>query len=245
MKIRTIAFLAAALTGAAALAQDVPAGTPPRGEAPIEMISVSGTGKVKLTPDRVRFTVGVDTQAPTPSAALQENNRNVEAVIAALKKAGARADEIQTSNFSIYPQFDYQESRRPRIIGYQVSNSVTVVREATADAGKLLQAAVDAGVNQASGLQFYVGDQTRAREEGLRKAFADAKAKAQTLAAAAGRTVGRAVAITEGGATMPQMPPQYGKVAMAMEARAQDASVPTEQGTEELRFTVSVVFEMR
>ena len=231
-----------ALTAAAAAAQ--PAGAPPRQEAPVEMISVTGTGRVKLAPDRIRFNVGVETIAMTPSEALAENNRKVEAVIASLKKAGAKADEIQTSNFSIYPQFEYVENRRPRIAGYQVVNNVTVTREATADAGKMLQAAVEAGVNQASGLNFFVADETRARQEGLRKAFADARSKAETLAGAAGRTVGRAVAITEGGAQMPQLypPPMYGKVAMA---ESRDASVPVEQGSQELAFTVSVIFEMK
>ena len=227
-----------------ALAQTVPAGAPPRGEAPVEMISVTGMGKVKLAPDRIRFTAGVETTAPTPSQALADNNRKVEAVIEALKRAGARSEDIQTSNFSIHPQYEYHENRRPQIIGYQVSNSVTVTRDASGDAGRLLQAAVDAGVNQASGLVFYVSDETRARNEGLQKAFADARAKADTLARAAGRTVGRAVAITEGSAPMPSMPPMYmGKVAAAMESR--DSSVPVEQGSEELRFTVSVIFEMR
>ncbi len=220
------------------------AGAPPRQEAPIEMISVTGTGRVKLSPDRVRFTVGVETTAATPSEALAQNNRSVENVIAALKKAGAKSEEIQTSNFSIYPQFEYVENRRPRIIGYQVVNSVTVVRESTADAGKLLQAAVDAGVNQASGLTFFVADETRARQEGLRKAFADARAKAETLASAAGRTLGRAVAITEGSGQAPIYPPQP-YAAKAMMAEARDASVPVEQGQQELAFTVSVVFEMR
>jgi uncharacterized protein YggE len=231
-----------ALTALAAPAQTV--SSPPRQEAPIEMISVTGTGKVQLAPDRIRFTVGVETQAATPSEALAENNRKVEAVIAALRKVGAKSEEIQTSNFSIYPQFEYLENRRPRIIGYQVSNNVTVTREATADAGRMLQAAVEAGVNQASGLNFFVADETRARQEGLRKAFADAKAKAETLAAAAGRTVGRAVAITEGIGQAPIYPPPMyaGKVAMA---EARDASVPVEQGSQELAFSVSVVFEMR
>jgi uncharacterized protein YggE len=243
MKRMMIASVLALMTGAA-LAQT--AGAPPRGEAPMEMISVTGTGRVKLQPDHVRFNVGVESMATTPSEALAQNNRAVENVIAALKKAGAKSEEIQTSNFSIHPQFEYVENRRPRIIGYQVTNNVTVTRESTADAGKMLQAAVEAGVNQASGLSFFVADETRARQEGLRKAFADARAKAETLAGAAGRTVGRAVAITEGSGQPPLYPPPMyaGKIAMAA-AESRDMSVPVEQGQQELAFTVSVVFEMR
>jgi len=220
------------------------AGTPPRQEAPLEMISVAGEGRVKLNPDRVRFNVGVETTAPTPSEALEQNNAKIKAVIDALRGAGAKSEEIQTSNFSIHPQFEYVESRRPRIIGYQVTNTVTVTRDVTSDSGRLLQAAVNAGVNQASGLSFFVADESPAREQGLRAAYADARAKAETLARAAGRTVGRAVAITEGGAPPVVGPPMYARAAMA-ESKMMDSSVPVEQGQHELTFTVSVVFEMR
>jgi uncharacterized protein len=221
------------------------AGAPPRQEAPLEMISVAGEGRVKLTPDRVRFNVGVETTAATPSEALEQNNQKIKAVIDALRKAGAKSEEIQTSNFSIHPQFEYVDNRRPRIIGYQVTNTVTVTRDVTSDSGRLLQAAVNAGVNQASGLSFFVADESPAREQGLLSAFADARAKAETLARAAGRTVGRAVAITEGGAPPVVVPQMYGRMAMASEAKMMDSSVPVEQGQHELTFTVSVVFEMR
>lgn len=242
-EMKRILILATLMLSTAALLAQTPAGAPPRQEAPIEMISVTGTGKVRLAPDRVRFNVGVETTAPTPSEALKQNNQRVQAVVDALKRAGAKSEQIQTSNFSIHPQFEYVENRRPRIVGYQVTNNVTVVRDATGDVGRLLQAAVDAGVNQASGLQFFVSDESRARDEGLRAAFADARAKADTLARAAGRTVGRAVAITEGSVPMPIHPPMAYAKAASMEMRSD--SVVVEQGQEELHFTVSAVFEMR
>lgn len=239
-----ISMIVALLLSSAALFAQTPAGAPPRQEAPVEMISVTGTGKVRLAPDRVRFTVGVETTAATPSEALSQNNQRVQAVVDALKRAGAQSDQIQTSNFSIHPRFEYLENRRPRIVGYQVTNSVKVVRDASGDVGRLLQAAVDAGVNQASGLQFFVSDESRAHAEGLRAAFNDARAKAETLARAAGRTLGRAVSITEGSAPSPIHPPMpYAGKMVAMEARAD--SVVAEPGTDELRFTVSAIFEMR
>lgn len=217
---------------------------PPREPAPVDTVSVTGTGRVTLTPDRFSFNATVQTMAPTVEEAVNENNAKVAAVIAALKTAGAKPEEIQTSNFSIYPQQDYsqqQQGKLPRLIGYQVSNSITVTRRQIADAGRLLQAAVSAGVNQTSGLSFSVSDPTRGRDEGLRAAFADARVKASLLAQAAGRSLGPAMAITEGGASAPPTPrPMMGRV-MA----AQVSDVPVESGTEELSFTVSVVFAMR
>src|SRR5204863_8285624 len=139
--------------------------------------------------------IGVQTSAPTVEEAVNETNARVASVTAALKKAGAAPEEIQTSGFSIYPQQDYSQGRLPRLLGYQVSNNLTVTKKQTAEAGKLLQAAIAAGVNTSSGLSFSVADPARGRDQGLRAAFDDARAKATLLAQAAGRTLGPAIAI--------------------------------------------------
>jgi len=209
----------------------------------VETVSVTGTGKTMITPDRFTFQVGVQTVGNTVDEAVAENNRRVAAVIGALKKAGATDKDIQTSNFNIHPQQDYQEGRLPRILGYQVSNNVTVRSEKIDEAGKLLGIAIGAGVNTSSGLQFQVSDPRKGRETGLKAAFDDARAKATLLAQAAGRTLGRAIVISEG-VQHPQ-PPQPMMRAMAMEARVGNADVPVEAGMEELSFTVSVTFELR
>jgi uncharacterized protein YggE len=244
MKRFLIPILATALS-ASALAQ--PATMPPREPAPLDTVSVTGNGRVIVTPDRFSFNATVQTISPTVEEAVNENNTKVAAVIAALKNAGAKAEEIQTSNFSIYPQQDYsqqQQGKLPRLIGYQVSNSITVTKKQIADAGRLLQAAIAAGVNQTSGLSFSVSDPARGRDEGLRAAFADAHAKASLLAQAAGRTLGNALTITEGGSSTPPTPrPMMGVRAMA--AQVVSEPVPVESGTSELSYTVSVVFAMR
>jgi uncharacterized protein YggE len=218
---------------------------PPREPAPVDTISVTGTARVPTPPDHVSFNVSVQTISPTVEEAVNENNAKVAAVIAALKAAGAKPEEIQTSNFSVFPQQDYsqqQQGKLPRLIGYQVSNSITVKKREIASAGKLLQAAISAGVNQSSGLSFSAEDSFRTREVGLREAFEDARFKAMVLAQAAGRKVGPAMAITEGGASTPQPRPMMGGRVMAAQVVSE---VPVETGSEEVAFTVSVVFAMR
>ncbi|HET7435127.1 MAG TPA: SIMPL domain-containing protein [Thermoanaerobaculia bacterium] len=210
----------------------------------LETISVTGTGRSNVAPDRFSFTAGVQTVATTVDEAVNENNRRVANVIAALKKAGATDKEIRTSNFSIYPQQDYSQGQLPKILGYQVSNNITVTRTQIGEAGKLLQTAVSAGVNTSSGLNFEVSDPAKGRDTGLRAAYDDARAKAALLAAAAGRTLGRAMTISEG-AQNNVMPPPYPMRAMAMEAKAVAQDVPVEAGTQEMTYTVSVVFELR
>ena len=230
-----LAVLAATLLAVPAAAQAPSALAP----APAETVSVSGTGHVQLTPDRATFTVGVQTMAPTVTAAVQESNARVAAIIAALKRLGASDREIRTSQVSIYPQQEQPGGRAPKVVGYQVSNSITVTREDPASVGKFLQAAVDAGANTVSGVSFTVSDPARGRDVALQAAFADARAKAEVLARAAGRTLGRAIAIAEGGGVRPV------PMAFEMKAMSRSAEVPIEPGTEEMSFMVSVVFELR
>ena len=234
--MKRIVFAAAMIAGAAGmLGQTAPMP---------ETVSVSGTGKVTLTPDRYTFTLGVQTIAPTVDQAVNENNARVANVLEALKKAGATDAQIRTSNFSIYPQQDYsQQNQLPRILGYQVNNSITVTRDKIGDAGKLLQAAIAAGVNQASGLQFVVSDPVRGRDLGMKMAFDDAKSKATVLAQSAGRSVGRAITISEGTGAEPPRP--YPMAQMVRAGKAEVSEVPVEGGTQEVTYNVSVVFELR
>ena len=210
-----------------------------------ETVSVTGTGRSNVAPDRFTFSVGVQTVANTVDDAVSQNNKRVAAVIAALKGAGAQDADIQTSNFNIYPQQDYQEGRLPRILGYQVTNNVTVRSTKIGDAGRLLGVAINAGVNTSSGINFEVADPARGRDQGLRSAFDDARAKATLLAQAAGRTLGRTIYISEGVQQGPQ--PYPVQRAMAMEARvgAVSGDVPVESGTQERMYNISVTFELR
>lgn len=226
--------LAAMLLAVPADAQAPPAA------AAAETVTVSGTGRVELTPDRATFSVGAQTTAPTVAAAVQENNARVAAIVAALKRLGATDREIRTTQVSIYPQQEVANGRAPKVVGYQVSNSVTVTRDDPAAAGKFLQAAVDAGANSVSGLSFTVSDPTRGRDAALQSAYADARAKAEVLARAAGRTLGRAITIAESGGVRPPVP-----YAFEAKAMGRSAEVPIEAGTEEVSFSVSVVFELR
>jgi uncharacterized protein YggE len=231
---RFLVALIAVIATTAAFAQS------PR-ESIADSVTVSGTGRSVVTPDRFTFTLGVQSVANTVDDAVAENNRRIASVIAALKKAGAADKDIQTSGFNIWPQQDYSEGKLPRILGYQVSNQVTVRSTKIGDAGRLLGVAISAGVNTASGINFEVSDPARGRDQGLRAAFEEARARATLLAQAAGRTLGRAIVISEGvRAVQPPIP-----MPMAMEARAVSADVPIESGTQETTYTVTVTFELR
>ena len=235
-------FLSMLMIAAPLTAQTVT--QPPRETGLLETISVTGTGHATLTPDRFSFSAGVQTTAPTVEEAVNQNNTKMQNVIAAFKKAGATDQEIRTANFSIYPQQVYEQGQPPRVVGYQAANSVVVTKKDISAAGRLLQVALNAGANETSGLSFEVSDPSRGRDQGLRAAFDDARAKAALLAQAAGRMLGRAMTIIEGAAVTP--PPPRPMPVGVMAAKAEAVSmVPVESGSRELTYTVSVMFEMR
>ena len=208
-----------------------------------QSVTVTGTGRSSVVPDRFTFSVGVQTVADTVDEAVAQNNKRVAAVIAALKAAGAQDKDIQTSNFNIWPQQDHQEGRLPRILGYQVMNNVTVRSAKVGDAGRLLGIAIGAGVNTSSGINFEVANPALGRDQGLKAAFEDARAKATLLADAAARPLGRVLEISEGVRAMPPQPYAMSRQAMAMEASV--GNVPVESGTQEQTYTVTVTFELR
>lgn len=215
---------------------------PAMGTAVLETINVSGIAELHLPPDKAVFTVGIETSASTAEEAANANNASSSRIKQALKKAGVADKEIQTSEFLIMPQQEFREGKRPRIISYQARHSFRVTHDDITNAGKLLQAALDAGANQVSGLSFTLADPKQARAEGLRRAMDDARTKARVLAEAAGRTSGRVISISEGGAA-PPTPLMGRRETMMMESAV--STVPVEPGMETLHFSVLVSFELR
>lgn len=206
------------------------------------IISVQGEGEVKTKPDVATVSTGVTSEAPTAQDALNRNNAAMAAVIAAIKAAGVAEDDIQTSDFSVSPQYPVlQPGQAPRISGYQVSNQVTVRVKDLAKLGATLDALVRAGSNQINGIQFGIDDPKSVLDEARKKAVADAKARAEIYAAAAGVSVGSVVQISETSAVIPPQP-MYRMRAMSAVA---ESSVPIQAGQQTVTSNVSVTFELR
>jgi uncharacterized protein YggE len=185
-------------TGARAMAAD--GGAIPR------TISVNGAGEVMGKPDQARLSAGVLTQAPSAAAALSANTAAMNRVFATLKTLGIPDNKIQTSNFSVqpqYPPFRPGATEPGAITGYQVSNQVTVILDDIAKLGPALDALVQSGSNRLGGVSFAIADPKPLAERARAAAVADAMAKAKTLAAAAGVALGPLLSIQEGTAIRP------------------------------------------
>jgi uncharacterized protein len=196
-------------------------------------VSVSGSATISAKPDRVTFSVGVETEAPNVADAFRRNSDKVNAVIAALKQHGVAAEEIQTSNFSI----ESRDENGKRIAGFRVSNIVSVTRQDPTGVGDLLQAAVAAGANEADGLRFFIADPGTQTARGLELAFQNARAKAERLASLSGRTLGDVVCVTDNGTSYSRGYVQ----SITVTGRAPEIAA----GEEPIAFSVSVVFELK
>jgi uncharacterized protein YggE len=212
------------------------------------VLMVSGQGEVRATPDEAQLSAGVTTQAKTAAAALAANSTAMSEVFKTLRKRGVPEKSIATSNFAITPQYpayrqDMSEEERQKIIGYQVSNQVTVILEDTSKVGATLDALVASGANQASGVSFTIHDPKPLLMQAREDAVKDAMAKAQTLAKAAGVTLGPIISISEGGGYSPQ--PMFEKAMLAAPRAMAAPPPPLAAGEQSVTVNVAITWEIQ
>ncbi|MEM8539918.1 MAG: SIMPL domain-containing protein [Pseudomonadota bacterium] len=207
-------------------------------------ILVTGTGSVSIEPDMAIVSMGVTMQEKTSRAALDANTQAMADILAAMKAAGIDESDLQTSNFSIQPQYVYPKSnssgdQRPRIDGYIVRNSLTVrIRDLTT-IGDVLDASVSLGVNDGGNLVFTNDDPKAAISEARAKAMKDAIEKAETLTNAAGVDLGDIFEISEQSHRNRPMPIAEARM---MAVAAESAPVPIAAGENTYQVSVNVTF---
>lgn len=178
-------------------------------------ISVTGQGRVSLTPDIAVLRLGVEAQADTISAATSQAAEAMERILATLKGHGVAEKDVQTVHFSIYPLWRWErtawwrlwERGEQKLTGYQVSNMVTVRIRALDQVGLIINDVAEAGgdLTRIHGVDFDMEGPVPF-DEALEEAFADARAKAEKLADLADVTLGRVIYISEGTGQIPLMP---------------------------------------
>jgi uncharacterized protein YggE len=207
-----------------------------------DVFASTGEGKVTAIPDMATVNVGVQAQGTTVKAVQDELNAKINAVTASVKQIGINASDIQTTNYSLYPTYDYSSSKQ-RITGYQASTNITVKVKDLDKTNTVLDTATQQGANMVGGISFEVSDKTKALNEARQKAVAEAKQKAELAAQAAGFRLGKIInySESEGGLIYP--------VPMSAKAEALDsrgAGVPTQvqPGSQELQLTVTLSYEL-
>ena len=179
-----------------------------RGVTATNTITASGNGEVFAVPDTATFSVTVQENAaevkPAQDAATEKSND----IVAYLKAQGIDEKDMQTTDYSVYPQYEYQQAScregycppgKQVLNGYQVSQTLTVKVRDTKKAGDLLSGVGSRGASQVSGLSFTVDDEDALQAEARQMAIDEARDKAEALAAQLGVNIVRVVGVREGG----------------------------------------------
>ncbi|HKG57063.1 MAG TPA: SIMPL domain-containing protein [Candidatus Limnocylindrales bacterium] len=232
-----VGLLAAAFVGSGGGPRSVFAADP---ATPAEhTLTVTGTGRVVVTPDVADLRLGVVVTRPTVKAARSVAADQMTKVIAALKKLGIADKDIQTTGLSLQPNYDYSNSGGPaRLTGYTLSNGVATTVRNLDRIGDAIDASIAAGATTLDGVAFRVDDPARAQDQARADAMKQARAKADTLASGAGVSIRGVASIAESAGPTPY-PVYFGSVRGGVAA---DKATPVEVGSNDVTVNVSVSY---
>lgn len=195
-------------------------------------ITVMGTGEVRSVPDRADLTFSVHSDGTTAAAALAANSADLRRVTAALQGAGVEPSDLKTEYLGVSPRYDDGDAGTN---GYSADAYLIVTDQGLERAGRVIDVGVSAGADSVSGPALSIEAREAQYRQALQLAVDDGRAKAETLAKAAGVSLGRVMAMVEGA--------RYDGLVPATEARAAlDAKTPIEPGTEAVTAVVTVTF---
>lgn len=229
------------------------------GTPPTNTISISGEGEAVGVPDVAMFTFTVMSEKATVAAAQDDVTTKANAITDSLKGAGIEERDIKTTDYSVYPQYDYISTvciagqicppGEQRLRGYQVRQTTTVKVRNTEQAGELLTSVGGQGATEVSGLNFTFDDPDAVQNEARNEAIADAKEKADALADALGVRIVRVVSFYENGGGWPMPYASYDMMAQNGMGGAESAAVRTAPaisvGENKVISNVTVTYEIR
>lgn len=208
----------------------------PQTEAAERTVMVTGQGEVQAVPDTAVIWVGVQTEADTAEAAMDENNTKMQALIDSLESSGIETNDIQTKRINLYPRYKQDETSNARtLVGYTANNTVSVRTTALDTLGTLLDDVVKAGANTIDNIQFEISDPEKLTEQAREAAVMNAKAKAEQLAALTGATLGNVYSIQES---------SYTPSPVMQDAVMAESAAPIAPGTQSISIQVQITWTL-
>jgi uncharacterized protein len=236
MHLTTLLIASSMLLGPTLSAAAQPAAPETRSE---PVVVTTGTAVVRQAPDRAFLVLATELRASQPSAAQQQAAQAMTVVRQTLKAAGVADEAIRTLSYTLREEFDYVNNRRTSR-GYVASNTIELRIDQIDQVGRLLDVAVQSGATTVSDIRFDLKDRDAAERQALRLAVGDARARAEAVAAGAGRTLGRIVRIDEQGQGFPIPRPAM----MAARAEAMP-DTPITPGELEVRASVTLTVALQ
>lgn len=256
-----VALAALSMLAGTALAQ--PPGGPGAAQPPVHMNSAtpqgaastgpvlvaSGSGRVERDPDRAVLMLGATTMDPSPAAAQEKLNQIMQRALAAVRAVDAADLEVQTGSVSLHVEYEMfqrgEDGGQPKVAGYRATNILRITTKDPKRVGALLDAGIKSGANQVQGIWFELADAAAARQEAIRLAALDARAKAGAMAGALGLTVGPVLEAHTGVDARGPVHPFAAGMEMARMAKADLTPTPVETGKITVTAEVVVKFAAR
>ncbi len=151
-------------------------------------ITVSGTGETQVSADNAVISLGVSARDKDVLTAQQKVNEAIASIRAVLIARGVKEEEINTDYMNIYAIYDY-EGDQEQVKAYNASSTLAIRVTEMEKVGMLIDEAFAAGANTLNGISFSASDTTAAKAQSLKDAVADAKARAEVIAEAAGMKI--------------------------------------------------------
>lgn len=203
-------------------------------------ITVTGTGKIKYVPDTAHLGFGVSSEGKTAAEAWKKNAEKVKKIFSALKALGLAEKELRTGGVNVSPKYFYEKDKEPKLVGYVASYDLSVTVRRLAEVGAVLDAAVEAGVNQRASISFSSSDADKLIRQARLAAVAEARAKARELAEGAGAGLGMVKTITEGS----HSPWHTRHFDMPARAEMGVRPLPISAGEQEMSVSVTITYEL-
>lgn len=206
-------------------------------------ISMDGQASMMIAPDMATVSIGVETEGGNIADIKRDNDMRVAAIYDAVKGLGIATKDMQTSELSIQPVYDFS-GRRRKFLRYEMRNLVTITVRKLDIIEKVINASVREGSNVLEGVQFVVSNRDRLIDSLQVEAAKNARTRASDLATAVGVKLGKAITISASHMHEPEV--MYGRKAFASMADAvgNEVSTPVSGGEMKLRSTVSITFEL-
>ena len=197
-------------------------------------IIVSGSGTASAEPDLAQINLGVQVLSPSVGEALNTANTSLESVLQVLGNYDVDEKDTQTRYFNINTQYDYRNDGNPVVVGYQVTNELSVKVRNLDSLGEMITDVVNAGGDpvRVNGINFAIEDTAALEDEALALAIEDAKARGERMAELSGVTLGDLISISQAGTGASPV----SNLAFAEMAR----SAPTSIRTGDLEITVNI-----
>lgn len=207
-------------------------------KAQIPQISVTGEGKVKVTPDRAIINVGVLNTGKDAKEVKTLNDETVDKVIKFLKKSGLNAADYKTNNVNLHKNYDYEKKKQV----YQANQSISITLKELSKYDEIMMGLNDSGVNNIQGVEFKSSKMEELEKEARKKAMLNAKQKAEDYVSVLGQKIGKALLISDSShAYYPQ--PMYKNSMVGGEAMVSGDSQETlAVGEIEITANVNVTF---